>query len=72
MENFNQIDFGKLEPNSLYAVKFPDARYDHFNTWNASVVSGMMQKLNEIGQEYNIKFVPLFYGMEIVNGEEID
>lgn len=60
--NFNQINFGKLEANSLYAVKFPD--------WEVSAMSSVIKKFNEEGKEYGIKFIPLFYGMEIVNGEK--
>lgn len=67
----NQIDFGKLESNSLYAIKFPDTRYDPLNTWKPPVVSSIIKKLNETGKEYGIEFIPLFYGMEVVNDEKL-
>lgn len=60
--NFNQIDFGRLEPNSLYAVKFPD--------WQISTISSVIKKFNEEGKEYGIRFIPLFQGMGIVKDEE--
>lgn len=61
--NFNQINFGRLEPNSLYAVKFSDY-------WQLSTISNMIQELNKLGKDYGIRFTPLLYDMKFVNGEE--
>lgn len=60
--NFNQIDFGRLEPNSLYAIKFPD--------WQVSTILNMIHKLNKLGKDYGIRFIPLVYDMKFVKGEE--
>lgn len=59
--NFNQIEFGRLEPNSLYAIKFPSFQ-------SAEKACGIIDLFNDEGKDYEIKFIPFVAGMEIVNG----